>query len=144
MMQFYFLSILLNGIVGYLLVSENSLEDQIDDGEIGGNAGPSSIPGFFKNETFRLILGVLAMVTGLLKLLSATNGDLPVLGDIIPALVGFASGFTLILEFYHGRTTVEEGGASFTLFLINHRRWVGFAAIAAAALHFLFPGVLLL
>lgn len=143
-MQFYFLSILLNGIAGYVLVSENSLENRLDEGEIGGSGYSFRAPGFLKNESFRLILGVLTMVTGLLKLLSATEGDLPVIGDLVPALTGLASGFTLILEFYHDRATVEDAGASFTLFLINHRRWVGFAAIAASALHFLFPGVLLL
>ncbi|MDR2619116.1 MAG: hypothetical protein LBC62_09625 [Treponema sp.] len=134
MIQFYFLSIFFNVLAGYILVS-------------GDESGPLEVrPGLSLNdEAVRLILGILCMVTGVLKLLSSVEGDLPVLGDIIPALVGFAAGFVLVFEYYRGRAGVESGGAeSFNLMLVRNKKIVGAAAIITAALHFLFPKVLLL
>ncbi|MDR2111459.1 MAG: hypothetical protein LBP32_09160 [Spirochaetaceae bacterium] len=98
-----------------------------------------------QNETFRLILGVLTMVTGLLKLLSAVPGDVPVAGDLLPALVGLAAGFILVFEFYRGRSGMEsERLEQLEGIVTKNRRWIGFGAVGAAALHFLFPSVLLL
>jgi uncharacterized membrane-anchored protein len=134
MIQFYFLSIFFNALAGYVLIS-------------GEDNGPLEIrPGFSLNdETVRLMLGILSMLTGILKLLSSVEGDLPVLGDIIPAVVGFVSGFTLVFEYYRGRTSVE-GGSPETInqVLVRNKKIIGLIAIAAAALHFLFPKVLLL
>ncbi|GHU68230.1 hypothetical protein FACS189447_10710 [Spirochaetia bacterium] len=134
MIQFYFLSIFLNVLTGYILISN----DDADPLEIR--------PGFsLKDETVKLILGILSMVTGVLKLLSAIEGDLPVLGDIIPAVSGFFAGFILLIEYYryHENKDSEEG-ENFSLMLIHNKKIVGYIAIAAAILHFLFPKVLLL
>jgi hypothetical protein len=130
--------------VGFLLFSEST--DDADNGEVfSGDLGNPNIPVFLKNESFRLILGVLTMVVGLLKILSATKGDLPVIGDLVPAVVGLMAGFVLIFEFYHKQSVLEEDRpANVGRFLLDHKKMVGVAAIAAAALHFLFPTVLLL
>ncbi|GHT81538.1 hypothetical protein FACS1894130_13280 [Spirochaetia bacterium] len=97
-----------------------------------------------------MILGILTVLTGLLKLLSATKGDIPVIGDFIPALLGLAAGFILIVEFYRSHSSLDSDMVSaehtekVTQLLVKNRRVVGFIALASAALHFLFPGVLLL
>ncbi|MDR1566696.1 MAG: hypothetical protein LBS48_05375 [Treponema sp.] len=134
MIQFYFLSIFFNLIAGYILIS-------------GDESGPLEVrPGLSLNdETLRLIVGILCMVTGVLKLLSSIEGDLPVLGDIIPAVVGFAGGFILVFEYYRGRVGVESDNTeSFKQMLVRNKKIVGAAAIVIALLHFLFPKVLLL
>lgn len=136
MIQIYFLSIFFNVLAGYTLVSEddkNALEIR---------------PGFsLKDETTRLILGILSMVTGVLKLLSSVDGDIPILGDLFPAAAGFAAGFILVYSYYRNRNTVDqekENRETFVQILLKNKKIIGFIAIAAAALHFLFPRVLFL
>ena len=135
MLQFYFLSIVLNSLAGYILISGD------EDGCLELKSGFS-----IKDETFRLVVGILSAITGLLKLLSATNGDLPVIGDLIPALMGFLTGFILIFEYYRSRSSLEDLGQPEKIdrILVNNKKIIGIAALIAAALHFLFPTVLLL
>jgi hypothetical protein len=141
MVQFYFLSILLNALAGFFLVSGF----MNDAGKGEGYSGNPHIPAFLKNDSLRLVLGVLCMVMGLLKILSSTQGDIPVIGDFFPAIAGLTAGFVLVFDFYRNRSTLEEDRpAGFGRFLLSHKRTVGFVSIASAALHFLFPSVLLL
>jgi uncharacterized membrane-anchored protein len=136
MIQFYFLSILFNAVAGYIL----SIDRKEDEGSLD-----TGLKFSFRNDTFRLVLGILTMVVGLLKLLSSTQGDIPVIGDLIPAVVGFGAGFTLIFEYYNSRSALNtEKTDKLALFLEHNKKWIGFIAIASAALHFLFPSVLLL
>ncbi|MDR2742943.1 MAG: hypothetical protein LBB98_12435 [Treponema sp.] len=136
MIQFYFLSILFNALTGYILgIEQKEDEDSLEKG----------IKFSSRNGTFRLVLGVLTMVTGLLKILSASRGDIPVIGDIVPAIVGLVGGFVLIFEYYNSRSALNtEKSEKLARFLDHNKRWIGFIAIASAALHFLFPSVLFL
>lgn len=121
-MQFYFLSVLCNAAAGYSLISDRK-----------------------QNDAFRLAIGILTIVSGVFKLLSAIQGDVPVLGDIIPAIIGFAAGSVLVLEYYRKTSTLEPSMPSLLeLFLNNYKKQIGFLAITAAVLHFLFPQVLLI
>jgi hypothetical protein len=137
MIQFYFLSIFFNAIAGYMLITE---EDRVEK-SISDRFQLS-----FDNDTLRMILGVLSMVTGLLKLLSSVQGDVPVIGDFIPAVAGFAAGFILVFEYYREHSLTADTGKYERAegFLMKNKRWIGFAVLAAAVLHFLFPQVLLL
>jgi hypothetical protein len=136
MSQFYFLSILFNAFSGFVLFTDNgegesSLEERLN------------IP--VNNGTFRLVVGILTLITGLLKLLSSVHGDTPVVGDLVPALAGLVSGFILVFAYYDERAASDTG--KFRVFggaVLRHKKWAGLAAIAAAALHFLFPQALLL
>ena len=136
MLQFYFLSIFFNALTGFLIVSGDS--DGIP--EFGKK--------FFsaKDETFRLVAGILAAVTGFLKILSPIEGDIPVIGDIVPALAGFLSGFVLVFEYYRVRSTVNlpEQTEKIDRILLRNKKILGVAAIVTAALHFIFPKALLL
>ncbi|GHT92400.1 hypothetical protein FACS1894140_4360 [Spirochaetia bacterium] len=136
MIQFYFLSILLNAAAGFVLINEGTdVESSIE----------SSLKFSLKNESFRLILGILTMVTGLLKLLSQTEGDIPIIGDFVPAVTGLAAGFILLFGYYQGRSVVEdEKNVRIGEIIGKNRKWIGFAALIVAALHFLVPQVLLL
>jgi hypothetical protein len=112
--------------------------------EGGDSAIEAEIRFSLRNETFRLVLGILSAVTGLLKLLSPVEGDIPVVGDIIPAIAGMITGLLLLFDYYHGRSFFEEGDSKMKAIITGNRRWIGFAAIIIAALHFIFPRVLLL
>jgi hypothetical protein len=136
MLQFYFLSILLNGLAGYAL-TQNTDEDLA--------ALDTGFRVSLRNETCRLVLGAATIITGLLKILSAIRGDVPVVGDLIPALAGILGGFILVFEYYRGRSTLEpEHTEKIEQVLIHNKRWIGYFALAAAALHFLLPSVLFL
>ncbi|MDR0878015.1 MAG: hypothetical protein LBN21_08180 [Treponema sp.] len=150
MPQLYFLSILFNGLTGFVLVS-NGDDSSLDHQDFEENTRFS-----LQNETFRLILGILTAITGLLVLLSPytiliikdgipISRGIPILGDLIPALVGLAAGFSLIWSFYRGRSTAAGGKvAQLGETFFKYKKWMGFIIIAVAALHFLFPQALFL
>ena len=41
-----------------------------------------------KNENFALVIGILSAAIGLLKILSPIEGDVPVVGDLVPGVIG--------------------------------------------------------
>ena len=134
MVQFYFLSVVLNAVAGYLFLS-------------GDDEGLLELKGGFslKNQTFRLVLGVLLMVTGVIKIFSPLQG-IPIIGDLVPGFISIVSSFILIFEYYRNRTTLEstEHTEKVNLLLLGNKRIIGIAALVGAALHFLFPRVPLL
>jgi len=172
MLQFYFLSIMLNLISGMILVYGKNLissnaEKVKDDGtlsskEIEENTsdekkstsrtsarntmttvfGENTI---FDDKTFRLVIGILTMFVGLMKLLSVVHNDVPIIGDLLPAVAGLLGGFCLLVEFYRQNASCELKLPDFTQRLfVEDRRYIGILCIVAAILHFVFPDVLLL
>jgi hypothetical protein len=136
MIQFYFLSILLNALSGYALTKN------VDNDATGPETGFSLS---LENETCRLVLGAATILTGLLKILSSIREDVPVIGDMAPALAGFLAGFVLVFEYYRGRSSLEpEHTEKIELVLMHNKKWIGYFAIAAAVLHFFLPTVLFL
>ena len=135
MLQFYFMSIALNAIAGFLLISN----DEGDKLEFDTRFS-------FKDESFRFVVGILCLITGFMKILSPVEGSTIIIGDLIPAVVGIVSGFILIFEYYRNRSTLvsPEHSEKIDRHLVGNKRLIGFAAIIAAALHFLFPKALLL
>ncbi len=141
MLQFYFLSVLLNALTGFILFS-------------GFNSGSSSEENIFfpfiaTTESFRFAIGMLTIIIGFLKLLSPIRGDLPFIGDLLPAAVGIVSGFGLIYENMRIKelsyTVVEKIEKKVSIRrLLDSKTYMGIAAMAAAALHFLFPTVVII
>lgn len=140
MVQLYLLSIVLNGLIGFLLV----FGDMIEGGSTAGG---------FKSLSWgvRLVLGILAAITGVLKLLSPYSGDnktIYILGDFLPALAGISAGFVLIFGFYREKFTrnddidgkLDRIGDAF----LHYKKAVGISLLVIAALHFLFPAALFL
>ena len=138
MVQLYFLSLLFNSLSAYILIASEGWEK--DTFEASMKFSP-------RNETFRLVLGILAAVTGLLKLLSPYSGRIPFLGDLIPAFGGLAAGFLLIFEYYRERSqhTGEEGKLDkFGNAFLVWKKSIGFVLLVSVVLHFLFPQALFL
>ncbi|MDR2797846.1 MAG: hypothetical protein LBB80_05840 [Treponema sp.] len=139
MIQFYVLSIFCNAVAGYMLICREEPDTSTQGRDING---------VLEHDTFRLILGILSIITGLFKLLSAMQGDVPVIGDLIPALSGFASGSVLVLAHYRTRTNLPQtsspGMTALERILITYKRPIGFFALGTAVLHFLFPQALLI
>ncbi|MCI1208056.1 MAG: hypothetical protein LKF96_01245 [Treponema sp.] len=157
MLQFYFLSILLNLLCGLSLLygedftpealrlhrkSENPVVEKVDKGSVKSLFKNSRV---FSDKSFRLVLGVLSCLTGLMKLLSVIRNDVPVVGDLIPALAGLIGGSCLLIEYYLMSATVETALPSWIKkIFIDNRKNIGIICIVAAVLHFIFPTVLFL
>ena len=133
MLQFYFLSVLLNAAAGYLLFFDS--DSDLREFKCGFSV---------TEEKFRLTIGILSLLTGFFKILSPV--DIPVIGDFIPAVAGLLCGFILLIQYYRSRPTTSEpeDREKINKFLTGNRKLIAAAAMLAAALHFIFPGVLLL
>jgi hypothetical protein len=141
MIQLYFLSILCNGLCGYILFAGNEGEESEDS--INKNIHFS-----LNTPTFHLVLGILCAVTGVLKLLSPTLDGFLILGDLIPSAAGIIAGIILIFGIYRQdiSTAPENPGAldRFGISLLRFRKAIGLGLIIVAILHFLFPKAIFL
>ena len=54
------------------------------------------------------MLGICTLLFGFLKLLSAYRGDVPIVGDLVPAAAGMIMGITLIIDYYKSKATVSS------------------------------------
>jgi len=136
MIQFYLLSVVLNVIAGYALYSFQA--------EAKGTRF-DGVREFIQDSTTRLLLGVLCGTTGMFKLLTVMRGDLPVIGDLVPAVAGMAAGFTMLLELYRSGAAAPSPAVQRldSLFVAN-RRIIGIVSMASGLIHFLFANVLFL
>ena len=174
MLQIYFLSILLNVVAGLILVyatdftakkseaaedaeaeNQDSEVEKISDDSTDSEGDSvfdkklqfaiNSKDTFFDDMTFRLVVAILSGLTGVLKLLSTVQNDVPVIGDLIPAVAGLAACFALLIEFCIQKSKVELKLPAFlTTVFIGGRKYLGIFCIIAGVLHFIFPRVLFL
>jgi hypothetical protein len=131
MIQLYFLSILCNGLCGFIFLSGNDNNAESID---------KSMRFSIKNPTFHLVLGILTTITGILKLLSPAMDTLPILGDLVPSISGIGSGLLMIFGIYR-RDVVENSGTLDRMceMFLRYRKQIGTGLLAVAILHFLFP-----
>ena len=135
MLPVYFLSILFNGLAGLVFVIGK------EEAESGG------LSLSLNNETVRFGIGILTFVTGILKILSPVAGNIPVAGDLLPALTGIAGGLILVSEFYRNRITSSSAldyMEKITALLLFNRKIVGFICIGVAVIHLIFYPIILL
>lgn len=136
MLQFYFLSVLLNAIIGCLFTFASAEETINDEGE-------KRLP--FFDKSLLLIIGLLSFVTGFFKLLSPIRGDVAVIGDVLPAFAGLLGGFCLLFDYYASVTTVSFSlNEKLEALIVTGRKYVGIGILCVGILHFLFPTVLFL
>ncbi len=169
MLQFYFLSVLLNLLVGLVLFfgvkDENaelhtSAEKKDEDLSFldedyqpnnNGNKHKQSIKdkffgkdSFTNDKLFQLVLGVLSVFVAIIKLLSAVNGVV-FFGDLFPALAGFLGGAAILLNYFIENATTEINLPKWlNTILIDWQKYVGIACMVIAIIHFVLPGVLFL
>jgi hypothetical protein len=131
MIQLYFLSILCNGLSGYILFAGN--ENEVMEKQ---RFAP----------IFLLVLGIMSAVTGILKLLSPTMDGILLLGDLVPAAAGVVAGIMLVFGLYRQSSPPTSTGSldNIAANLMTFRKPIGLGLIASAILHFLFPQALFL
>lgn len=135
MLQFYFLSILVNFFGGAVLAAA-FLEKRLS--LFGGLEE-------FIEERGSLVLGwgIVALLVGVLKLLSVVEGDMKILGDLLPSLASIMVGLSLLTGHYRNRTDVQAE-TGFSTFLEKYQVVIGLSSMAVAVLHFFIPRVLFL
>ena len=138
MIQLYFLSILCNGLSGYILFA----------GSENGNKMVEKTQFPLNNPTFYLVLGIISVVTGFLKLLSPTMDGVLILGDLLPSVAGVIAGILLIFGIYRQEPSANMKAAGdldrFGIKLMLFRKAIGIALMITALVHFLFPSALFL
>ena len=124
MLQFYFLSVFFNLITGFVLVNDTK---EILDLAI------------LKDKTFRIILGAVCAVTGVIKLFVVVHSSAVIVGDLLPAVAGIIAGICLTIQ-----DKQEKLPEWFNRIFMTNKMIVGFVCLGVALLHFVFPGALFL
>lgn len=145
MIQFYFLSVLLNILVGMILLGEDDSADDGDEEKRGFGRVASALgnDNILSNETFSLVAGVISVFVGLIKLFftySSTGKNLFIIGDFFPALTGLAGGLVIVLEYYASAVSENSLPDFVGDVLFANKRYIGIICILAAVLHFALPG----
>lgn len=97
------------------------------------------------NSVTRIIIILVMLFVALFKILSVTEGDVPVVGDLLPALSLVAMAAVYFLEYYEDRSSVRTPAfEKLEAVFIKNRSIIGMVAVAAGVAHFLFPRVLFL
>lgn len=137
MIQIYLLSVLTNLLAGAVL----SIDGEEDRLRIASLLNREVLTA----PVFRLVLGLTTFLVGFFKFLSVTHGDVPVVGDLIPALSGVILGMILLVLYYRERADVSSPALdTIDRVFVANRVMFGTAGVLIAILHFLFPTVLFL
>ena len=133
MVQFYALSVFVNIFTGLLLSTDAKSE------KMGILVKVSEV---LQEKGTRFVLGLFAVLIGFFKILTPTAGDVPVVGDLFPALSGLAMGAVLLVDFFKTSSDVSSDTIDkVDSVLAGNRKYFGIAGILSGVLHFLMPGV---
>ncbi len=136
MNQIYLLSVVVNLLAGVTL-SYNFLESRLRLSSVFNSE-------LFERPKFWFGLGAASFIVGFLKLISA-QGDIPVIGDLLPAVSGLVMGLTLLVQFYrHRNEVVPNAVETLEKVFVDNKTAVGLAGLAIAVVHFLVPHILFL
>ncbi len=137
MIQFYLLAVCLN-IAGGLILSSDFFSEKIP-------FAATLRDSVQEKQSWRIIFILLLLFTGIFKVLSVTKGDVPVVGDLLPALSLLLIGITSLSNYFAEKSDTE--GTFFhrmNAVLTPNSHIIGVSAIVLGLLHFLFPTVLFL
>ncbi len=134
MVQFYFLSIFVN-FIGGLLLAGDTINKQFTSLE--------SLQELFKSTSYKLIFAIISAVAGIFKIISVFEGDVYVVGDLLPAAASLAISVHLFSSYlYEKKGIVEEHLEKINIIIEEYKTLIGIACLIIAMLHFFFPDVL--
>ena len=152
MIQFYFLSILLNLMTGSILLYSSANLD--GDSDLESEKKSSFIKSLFEkifgssgileDSLFILVVAFLSFFTGIIKLFFPVN-KIIIFGDLLPSLTGILGGLSLLFSYYSEKSDVAFQLPSFLeKIFVSEKNIFGILSIIIAILHFILPGVLFL
>lgn len=102
---------------------------------------PTLLDAILCDSRFILVVSFLSIFVGFVKFVSPISG-IPVFGDFLPFVAGFAAGLSLIIEYLMTNTSLTFPSAVETIF-IDGKKFIGFFCVLVALLHFICPNVVL-
>ena len=135
-MQIYFLVVITHILAG-LVLGSHFLEEKFESF--------SPCIAVLNNRRFKIILGVLMVLSSLFTLLKVVPDDVLIIGDLLPAITGFLFGAYLILGYFY--ESLEESRSwmkSFVDLLEDKGHIFGLISLVVGVLHFLVPTALIL
>jgi hypothetical protein len=107
-----------------------------------GNGFFGQLRRLFEEKSLKFTLGVVSLVIAVLKILGPIQGDVPVIGDLLPALGGLASGTILLFDFFRASSSIQSSTVEkLQGVILDYRKAAGLATAAAGLLHFIVPSV---
>lgn len=148
MVQFYFLSVLLNLLAGLILVygkSEDLLEEETAETKKFQKLQDAvSEEWLFGNEKFCFVVAVLSVVVGFLKLFVVFGSGIAVIGDLLPVVAGILGGGAILIQYFRERSETLEIPPVIEDFLDTNKFYIGIGCLVVAVLHFIVPGAVIL
>jgi len=137
MAQFYFLSVL-TLLIGGTLAASDFLSDKM--------TSLSVLADLAERRSLMLTVGIVTAVVGVLKFFLRAPGDtVAVVGDLLPALAGIATGGVILIGQSKTRSVVgEELPEPPARSLVDYRDPIGLAGVLVGLLHFFFAGAVIL
>ncbi|QEN07174.1 hypothetical protein EXM22_03910 [Oceanispirochaeta crateris] len=135
-MQIYFLVVFTHLLGGFVL-SSHFLDEKIEDF--------ASCTTLLNNNRFKLVLGIVTVLTALFTLLKVSPADVIIIGDILPAVSGFLlGGYFILCYFYEHLDESRSWMKGYVDFMEDRGHFAGLAAVIIAILHFLVPSALII
>lgn len=103
----------------------------------------------FTNETFCLICGIICVIVSILKLFfvyhhGAKDCKIPVIGDLLPAIIGIGGGAVVVLNYYAKSFADHDLPEFVETVLFKNKKYIGCACMLVAVIHFIVPGLAIL
>lgn len=104
---------------------------------------------FMANTVYRVILGSLTILIGIINLFKTYEGDIAVLGELFPSIAGIVTGLILLAEFINKRredddTKTAEIADKVEKFSGPYLTVIGVATVVIGVLHAILPKLPLL
>ena len=127
MFQIYFLSVLLNILVGLFLIYENKIEN-------------SNL--IIQKPLLIMILGFASIIVGIIKLFVVAQPDIAIIGDLLPAVFGIVGGFCILLNYFllYGKNEIILKPVVQKIF-VDWKKSIGVLTLVVGILHFIIPQV---
>lgn len=133
MIQVYFLLILANVLIG-LILGVPAFK----------NALSSELVNILENRSFQRMVGLIAVLVGFLGLIVVLPGDLPILGNLLPALSAMAVGLAVFVGPPGEESSLPAWARLVHEFVYQYSGVFSIACLVFALLHFIFPSALFL
>lgn len=127
MFQIYFLSVLLNILVGLFLIYENKIEN-------------SNL--IIQKPFLIMVLGFASIIVGITKLFFVAQPDIVIIGDLLPAVFGICGGFCILLNYFllYGKNEIILKPVVQKIF-VDWKKTIGVLTLVVGILHFIIPQV---
>ena len=133
MVQIYFLLVLSNIVMGFIL-AKDFLNGKLNNFLV--------INQLLSSDILKVTVGCIGSIIGLLALFLRYSGNLVIIGDLIPALTSMICGITLFIEYISNEENNDSTIINFFIgVFLKRRTLLGIVALCVGIIHFIAPSV---